>query len=70
MSEGKVITKLIQVSYANSKNDLKRREIRSLIKASEEFKCKNLLVITWDYEEEQDEIKFIPLWKWLLEVEK
>lgn len=70
LREGKVITKLIQVSYANSKNDLKKREIRSLIKASEELKCKNLLVITWDYEEEQDEIKFIPLWKWLLEVEK
>jgi len=32
--------------------------------------CRNLLVITWDYEAEEKtngkSIKFIPLWKWLL----
>jgi len=42
-----------------------------LIKASEELKCKNLLVITWDYEDEikvkNKKIVFKPLWKWLLE---
>jgi predicted AAA+ superfamily ATPase len=42
-----------------------------LIKASKELKCKNLLVITWDYEDEikagSKKIAFIPLWKWLLE---
>jgi predicted AAA+ superfamily ATPase len=31
----------------------------------EELGCKNLTVITWDYEEE-GEIEYIPLWKWLL----
>jgi predicted AAA+ superfamily ATPase len=47
-------------------------EIKSLIKASNLLKCKDLLIITWDYEDEKKEnnkvIKFIPLWKWLLEV--
>jgi len=42
-----------------------------LIKASEELKCNDLFVITGDYEKEEKienkNIKFIPLWKWLLE---
>ena len=46
--------------------------MKSLIKASEEFDCKNLLVISWDYEAEEiiknKKISFIPLWKWLLAV--
>jgi hypothetical protein len=48
----------------------KEREIKSLIKASEELKCNNLLIITWD-EEGEEKIKgkkiiYKPLWKWLL----
>ncbi|MEW5759773.1 MAG: hypothetical protein AB1779_03285 [Candidatus Thermoplasmatota archaeon] len=47
-----------------------KREIKALIKASKELKCKNLLVITWDYEDEKKienrKVTFIPLWKWLL----
>ena len=61
------IKQLIQVTYAKKMKD---REINSLIKASDELKCKTLLVITWDYEREKNfgkkKIKFIPLWKWLL----
>jgi predicted AAA+ superfamily ATPase len=42
------------------------------MKASELLKCKNLLVITWDYEDkikiENKEVVFKPLWKWLLEI--
>jgi predicted AAA+ superfamily ATPase len=49
---------------------LKKREIRSLLKASELLKCKNLLCITWDYGDEikidNKKIVFEPLWKWLL----
>jgi predicted AAA+ superfamily ATPase len=41
-----------------------------LIKASELLKCDDLLVITWDYEDvveiSDKKIKFVPLWKWLL----
>ncbi|MFH1249353.1 MAG: ATP-binding protein [archaeon] len=65
------ITALIQSTYANSKEDIKEREINSLIKCSEALKCDNLIVITWDYSSEEKirgkNIKFIPLWKWLLE---
>ena len=49
---------------------IEQRELRALVKASELLKCKDLLVITWDYEAEEEfkgrKIKFIPLWKWLL----
>jgi len=42
-----------------------------LLRAEEEFKCSNLLVITWEYEGEEivdgRKIVYTPLWKWLLE---
>ncbi len=61
-------TKLIQVTYA--RDEIKRREIEFLIKVSKELKSRDLLVITWDYEGEEKvenkKIKFVPLWKWLL----
>ena len=42
-----------------------------LLKASEELRCKNLIIITGEKEGEEEikgkKIKFIPLWKWLLE---
>jgi len=64
------IEQLIQVSYINNKEEIKEREISSLIKGGKEFKCSNLIIITWNYESEEKfdgkKIKFIPLWKWLL----
>ncbi|MCK4491660.1 MAG: hypothetical protein KAU03_03495 [Candidatus Altiarchaeales archaeon] len=46
------------------------RELRSLVKASRDLRCDNLLVITWDYESDEEfkgkEIRFVPLWRWLL----
>ncbi|MEM5836393.1 MAG: ATP-binding protein [Candidatus Aenigmatarchaeota archaeon] len=70
LKEGLKIKQLIQVTYASDRDEVEKREIKALIKASEELKCKNLLMITWDYE---DEMKFggrkivcEPLWKWLL----
>ncbi|MFA5019946.1 MAG: ATP-binding protein [Candidatus Pacearchaeota archaeon] len=67
----KKIEILIQVTYINSKEEIKEREINALLKASKELRCKNLIVITWDYETEEkfggEIIKFVPLWKWLLE---
>ncbi len=71
VKRGAKVEQLIQVTYANDIEDLKEREARSLLKASKELKCKNLIVITWEYEAEDKikgkKIKFIPLWKWLLE---
>ncbi|HLD72279.1 MAG TPA: ATP-binding protein [Candidatus Nanoarchaeia archaeon] len=68
IKEDKTITEIIQVTYASGKNDIREREISSLLKASKALRCKNLTVITWDYEAEENKIKFIPLWKWLLRV--
>ncbi len=66
------VIQLIQVSYIERKEDVKKREISGLLLASKELKCNNLLVITWDYETVETvkgkKIKFIPLWKWLLNI--
>ena len=69
------IQQLIQVCYDISDLSTKEREIRALLKASKELKCKDLLVITQDYSGEEmaewfgikEKIKYMPLWKWLLE---
>src|SRR3989344_278404 len=66
IKKGRKIEQLIQVSYINKKEDIRARESRSLINAGKSLRCKNLLVITWDYEAEENTIHFIPLWKWLL----
>lgn len=68
LKEGETIKELMQVSYASSESDIKEREITALQKASQELKCENLSVITWDYEGEIGKIKCLPLWKWLLGV--
>ena len=78
LKEGLKIKQLIQVCFNLNNIETKNREIRSLIKASKELKCNNLLIITEDKEAEENvewfgtkaNIKFIPLWKWLLELEK
>jgi len=70
--EGLRIKQLVQVTYVHSKDELDKREIRSLLKAGELLGCKDLLIITWDYEDvlkiNNSEIKCIPLWKWLLNI--
>jgi hypothetical protein len=49
------VTKLIQVCYDLNNFETQNREIKSLIKASKELNCPNLLIITLD---ETKEIKF------------
>jgi predicted AAA+ superfamily ATPase len=70
IKEGLEIKQLIQVTCASSKDEIERREIKALIKASELLKCEDLLIITWDYEDEikvnSKAIMCLPLWKWLL----
>lgn len=62
---------LIQVCYDVFDLEVKRREIKSLLKASDELRCRNLLVITSDYDGEEKvrgkKIKYQSLWRWLLE---
>ena len=64
------VIQLIQSTYINSKDELKEKRVKPLLRASSELKCDNLLFITWNYEGEQKidgkVISFIPLWKWLL----
>lgn len=74
VKEGLKVSQLIQVCYNLENTKTKEREIRALLKASEELRCNDLLIITEDYEGEENaewfgmkgKIKFIPLWKWLL----
>jgi predicted AAA+ superfamily ATPase len=75
IKEGLKVKQLIQVCFNIKDVETKNREIRALIKASKELKCSNLLIITEDTEKEEKaewfgdkaNIKFISLWKWLLE---
>ena len=64
--KGSKVDELIQVSYDVSDPDTLKREVDAIQIASAELKCKKKTVITWDYEE-NGEIRFVPLWKWLLE---
>lgn len=67
--KGSHFTQLIQVCYDVSDRGTKEREVKGLLKASEELKCDNLLAITWDYAAEETvdgkKIAYVPLWKWL-----
>jgi len=62
------VNKLIQVSYVSSKDEIQEREIKALHEASKELKCRDMTIITWDYEGKIDNVNCIPLWKWLLTV--
>jgi len=68
------IEQLIQVCYNLSDVETKERETRALLKASKELGCNKLLIITENYEAEEDiswfgikrKISFLPLWRMLL----
>jgi len=68
--KAKKVTSLIQACYDTTDYDTKERETKALLHASQEFKCNNLQIITWDAEKEETmknkKIKYTPLWKWLL----
>jgi len=61
---------LMQVCYSINDFNTKERELSALVKASEELNCKDMTVVTWDYENvekyKNKRIKFVPLWKWLV----
>ncbi len=67
------IKELLQVTYVSNEKELKKREVESLLNAGRKLKCVKLTVITWDYEKvvhvSGKTIHFIPLWKWLLNLQ-
>jgi predicted AAA+ superfamily ATPase len=69
--EGHNVTQLIQVCYDISNPKTLKREIASLLEASSELACKNLLLITWNKEEVIEKngcnIRLKPACKWFCE---
>jgi hypothetical protein len=70
VKEGEKIKEVIQVCYEITEEN-KEREVNGIVEAMEEFKLKEGLVITGDFEGEEvikdKKIVYKPLWKWLLE---
>ncbi len=74
LREGTTTRQLIQVCTNLEAASTRLRELRSLLKASKELSCNDLLVLTGGYEaDERAEwfgiergVKFIPVWKWLM----
>lgn len=66
------VESLLQVAYQADDVGVLSREVSALAGAAKELNCRNLLVLTWDYEAIESvnklEIKFVPLWKWLLNI--
>lgn len=71
VKDGVGVKQLIQACYEVEDPGVKKREMRTLVKASREVHCNDMLVVTWNYEGEEKfdgkMVKFMPLWKWLLE---
>ena len=70
VKKGNKIIQLIQVCQSLANFNTKEREIKSLLKASDELRCEDLLIITRSEESEEKisgkKIIVTPLWKWLL----
>lgn len=64
------VERLVQVTHASERDEIDSREINGLLKAAKELRCKDLAIITWDYEDVitigNRSIRCIPLWKWLI----
>ncbi|MRG76387.1 MAG: AAA family ATPase [ANME-2 cluster archaeon] len=71
IKEGKKVSELIQVCYTLDDFVTKEREVKALLQGSEELKCDNLLIITWDYEAVEivsgKNVRYVSLCKWLLD---
>lgn len=71
LRNGLKIERLIQVCYDIDDIQTRERELKMLVKAAEELNCNSLEIFTWEYEGEEKfrkkAVKFIPVWKWLLE---
>lgn len=70
LKKGIKVVQLIQVSYGLDDYDTKTREINSLLRASKDLRCDDLVIITRNDEGEEEIegkiIKIMPLYKFLL----
>jgi uncharacterized protein len=64
---------LIQVCWDIKKEKTKKREIEGILSATDTFNIKEGIILTEDFEEitryNKREIKYIPIWKWLLDID-
>lgn len=67
--KGAKVEQLIQVCYNLENIETKEREVKALLKAAEELRCSNLLIITENTEGQErigkEKVSYTPLWKWL-----
>jgi predicted AAA+ superfamily ATPase len=75
VKEGLRVSRLIQVCADISNPQTMKREMRALIKASQELNCNDLLLIndridrveTFKWQDAKRQIRLMPLWQWLEE---
>lgn len=69
--DGRKVASLVQVSYDISKTKTRERELDALVKASEELKCDNLMLISWNHDGSVEyrgkSIRIISMDKWFIE---
>lgn len=65
------VSELIQVTYQSNLDNIKNREVDSLLEVGKLLHCKNLTVLTWDVSDVKQfggqSVKYQRLWEWLLE---
>lgn len=70
VKKGTRIEQLIQVCWDLEEYTTRERELKALLKASEELRCEKLFIITGEKEGEEiihgKKINYVPLWRWLL----
>lgn len=68
--KGTTVGSLIQVAYEISKPKTRKRELDALVIASNELKCNNLLLVTWDTDDQVNykgkDIQIISARNWFL----
>jgi predicted AAA+ superfamily ATPase len=57
---------LVQVSYEMADEKTRGREFAALLAARRETGIDDCTIVTWDEEGEEDGVRIVPAWKWLL----
>ena len=71
LRKGNRVVQLVQVTKTSRPGEIEPRELDALVRASEDLRCKDLLVLTWEGAGEVHlsgrSIRFQPLIEWLLD---